>query len=186
MSAHISSCGKYRYLLSRPSTINNPTARQAVFCMLNPSTADANVDDPTIRRLRGYAREWDCSGIKVVNLNALRATYPRKLWEADDPVGPENDEYLFHAAAESRDVICAWGKNARPDRVRRVLELFREARAKTWCLALSKDGTPKHPLYLRADLKPFIWTPDAAPAPSQEVGHGNIFTDPMPSQGEKA
>lgn len=165
MSACISPCGKYRYSLSRPSTIDNPTARPAVFCMLNPSTADATTDDPTIRRLRGFARDWDCAGIIVVNLYALRATNPRELRTASDPIGPENDDYLFQVAHENRDVVCAWGKNARSDRVSRALDIFRAARARTWCLALSKDGTPKHPLYLRADLKPFIWTPGAAPTP---------------------
>ena len=170
VSAHISPCGRYRYLLSRPpfeTCRHVANARPAVFCMLNPSTADAVTDDPTIRRLRGYARDWGCAGIIVVNLYALRATNPRELRTANDPVGPENDDYLYQAASESRDVICAWGKSARPDRVNRALEIFRSARAKTWCLALSKDGTPKHPLYLRANLKPFNWSPDTATAPSK-------------------
>jgi len=134
-------------------------ASAAVFCMLNPSIADAVKDDPTIRRLRGFSEAWDCNGFVVVNLYALRATDPKALRAHADPVGPFNDDWLYWVAREHREIVCAWGKNARPDRERAAIDIFRRAGAKLWCLELTKDGTPKHPLYLRGDLRPVLYAP---------------------------
>lgn len=159
--AVISDCGQYRYTLTRPPRLppllNQPLRPPAVFCMLNPSTADARADDATIRRCRGFAARAELNGILVVNLYALRSTEPRALWEHEDPVGPENDHWLHRAASESGQVICAWGANAKPDRVRVAVELFRAAGARLLCLGTTKDGHPRHPLYVRGDQPLVDW-----------------------------
>src|SRR3954454_15761859 len=90
-NAVISACGRYRYLLSRQV---GPGLRTATFIMLNPSTADATNDDPTIRRCIGFARQWGCGRLAVLNLFAVRATDPAEMKRADDPVGPENRDWF--------------------------------------------------------------------------------------------
>lgn len=122
--------GLYRYRLTRIWDSKN--ARRVVFVMLNPSTADADVDDPTIRKCMGFARQWNqqlrpgiCGqqvreeiqfgGISVVNLFAWRATDPDDLLASPDPIGPDNDDYIrreaFTARAAGSIVVCAWGAN---------------------------------------------------------------------------
>lgn len=159
-SAVLSNCGRYRYLLGRKWD-DGPTA---VFVMLNPSTADALHDDPTIRRCLSYARTWNCGSLTVANLYAWRATDPAELWTATDPVGPENNAHLQAAAALAADcegfLVAAWGANARRDRIDAVLAL--PGMGRLTALALTKDGQPRHPLYLKADLTPQPWTPPAA------------------------
>lgn len=158
-SAVLSSCGRYRYRLGR-EWADGPTA---VFVMLNPSTADALRDDPTIRRCLGYARAWGCGALVVTNLYAWRATDPAELWTASDPVGTDNDKYLSQAATLAADchgpLIAAWGANARPDRIDAVYSIPGMGRLSA--LAITKDGQPRHPLYLKADLTPRIWVPPA-------------------------
>lgn len=149
--AVISPCGSYRYMLTRPSEHLFPTTGPAVFVMLNPSTADAEQDDPTIRRCRGYARSWDCAGIVVANLYAFRATSPKALLTCPDPVGPDNDEWLRELALEHKEIVCAWGANANPKRAAEVVKIFRDAGAKLWCLGTTKSGAPRHPLYVKGD-----------------------------------
>jgi hypothetical protein len=155
--AVISGCGLYRYTLHRPSEVLYPERSTAAFVMLNPSTADATQDDPTIRRCRGFARGWGCAGLTVLNLYALRSTNPAELWKAADPVGPENDDYLRRMAREYGDVVCAWGGNAKPDRVAAFLRIMEGAAARLWCLGNTKDGSPRHPLYVRADQPLVRW-----------------------------
>lgn len=159
MDARISACGQYRYTLSRGSRLLHPMCGPAVFCMLNPSTADATLDDPTIRRCRGFADSWDCAGIIVVNLYALRSTDPSQLWRHDDAVGSENDEWLANVALHHKSICCAWGTNAKPERVRKAVEIFRDCGATLMCLGTTKDGHPRHPLYVRADAKAIEWKP---------------------------
>lgn len=160
-SAVLSDCDRYRYLLGREWDDALPTA---VFVMLNPSTADGRRDDPTIRRCLGYARAWDCGSLMVANLYAWRATDPRELWTADDPVGPENDAHLYAAATIAAEtggpLVAAWGANARQDRIAAVLAL--PGLDRLAALDVTKAGQPKHPLYLKADLTPQPWTAPAA------------------------
>lgn len=154
MGALISDCQQYRYWLTRPSETSNPGASRAFFVMLNPSTADANLDDPTIRRCRGFAKAWDCAGLTVANLYALRSKDPMDLWKHQDPVGPENDDYLERLAREHGDIVCAWGTNADHRRVAefvRIYERLKPRGVRLWCLGVSKSGAPRHPLYIRAD-----------------------------------
>jgi len=157
-NAVISDCLKYRYMLKRPADFMCPMKSTALFIMLNPSTADATLDDPTIRRVRGFSKLWDCNGVIVANLYAYRATNPKELLTADDPIGPENDEWLSRLAREHGDIVCAWGANAKQDRVDKFIELVSEFdNVRLWCLGLTKKGAPKHPLYIKADqpLIPF-------------------------------
>jgi hypothetical protein len=156
MSAVISRCGQYRYMLSRAGDM--AAARgPAVFIMLNPSTADAEVDDPTIRRCRGFAQAWRCNGIQVLNLYALRSTDPKGLWTHPEPVGPDNDEWLGRAVNSGEDVVCAWGANARPERVREVVRLLHACGARLKCLGVTQSGAPRHPLYIAASQKLEDW-----------------------------
>lgn len=132
-------------------------AYHAVFVMLNPSTADAAQDDPTIRRCVGYASVWGRTGIIVANLYALRRTDPAELWKHSDPVGPLNDEYLAELVQQYGDIICAWGVNARADRVAAFRDLVEANGGRTFCLGVTKDGHPRHPLYLKRDARPVQW-----------------------------
>ena len=131
------------------------------FVMLNPSTADAEEDDPTIRRCIGFAGNMGYGGIEVVNLFAYRATNPKALADARDPVGPENDEAILEAMKGTGIVVCAWGAlhfDGLADRVGEVLALLKRANLVTACLALTQDGEPRHPLYLgyrKAAITPY-------------------------------
>lgn len=148
--AVISDCGKYRYLLTRPSELEYPDRGTALFIMLNPSTADASIDDPTIRRCRGFAKRWGCNGIVVANLYAFRATNPKELNQVDDPIGPLNDDYLRNLLQEHETVVCAWGANAKQDRVDWFLNQAHRLTSFV-CLGVTKRNQPKHPLYIKAD-----------------------------------
>ncbi|PWU30679.1 hypothetical protein DK254_00030 [Pseudomonas sp. RW407] len=161
MDAIISDCGLYRYLLTRETGLLLAEKPGALFVMLNPSTADATLDDPTIRRCIGFATAWDCAGLAVANLYAYRATDPRELWRCADPVGPENDRHLAALAAEYGDIVCAWGSHARPERVAAVVNLLQAAGARLWCLGANQDGSPKHPLYIKRDQPLVEWQPSA-------------------------
>lgn len=156
-NAIISTDEKYRYWLSREW---GSDADFALFVMLNPSTADAEIDDPTIRRCISFADSWDASGIVVVNLYAYRATSPKELWTVDDPVGNTNNTWLLEMADRYKTVVCAWGANARGDRVRKFCELMRQVNADLWCLGTTKSGAPRHPLYVKGDTELQRWTPD--------------------------
>lgn len=151
-TAEISDCGRYRYSLHRRWDVTKPNA---VWIMLNPSTADAEQDDPTIIRCMNFARSWGLGGIVVVNLYGLRATNPKELWRADDPIGPDNDRHLYVYTKShifERIIVAAWGANAKPDRVRQVMSMPQMQRAQ--CLGVTKHGAPRHPLYVRGDTTP--------------------------------
>jgi hypothetical protein len=147
--ALLSDCGRYRYSLTRQWRFT-PDPRPATFVMLNPSTADALVDDPTITRCIGFAKAWGLDGITVVNLYAYRSTDPDGLWRVDDPVGPDNDLAIQTAVREAarRDapIVAAWGVNARPDRVEHVLTF--PGMDRLTALGETARGAPRHPLYM--------------------------------------
>jgi hypothetical protein len=151
--ARFSSCGVYRYELWRSWNTKPPI----VFLMLNPSTADAERNDPTVERCERRARALRAGGVIVVNIFALRSTDPKALYRAPDPVGPENDESIVRSCAtlQPRAVICAWGRHGNlHGRGAAVLALLRTHGVIPMCLGLNGDGTPKHPLYLRYSAKP--------------------------------
>lgn len=157
--ATVSACGQYRYHLYRQWDAGQPWL---LFVMLNPSTADADVDDATIRRCTTFALAHGFGGIEVVNLFAYRATDPAALRRAGYPVGPENDSWISDAAeacVEARGSVClAWGANAAGlERPQVVLPLLRRAGATLLCLQVTRSGYPQHPLYLPSEtrLRPF-------------------------------
>lgn len=144
-TAFLSRDGVYRYRLGR----RWGTGPYALFIMLNPSTADAMIDDPTIRRCIGFAKREGCGGLFVGNLFAYRATRPEHLVFAEDPEGPENTRHL---KAMIRDPhvelrVAAWGAHPQVNRACDPLPL-----AFDWkCLGRTQAGHPRHPLYVRSD-----------------------------------
>ena len=125
--------------------------------MLNPSTADAEKFDPTVRRCFGFARDWGFGGLEVVNLFALRSTYPDLLGKAGDPVGPGNDAAILTAVEGSDLVVAAWGIHGRlHGRDRAVLKLI-EGIADLYCLGTTKAKDPLHPLHQPKSLKPVLY-----------------------------
>jgi len=122
--------------------------------MLNPSRADAVVDDPTIRRCIGFARDWGYGGLEVVNLFAYRAVHPTDLARSPDPVGEENDRYLASLHQRVERVILAWGNwGTLHGRDRAVLSLLTETK-RFYCLGVTRSGQPRHPLYLKRTVLP--------------------------------
>jgi len=125
---------------------------------LNPSRADATVDDPTLRRCIGFARSWGFSGLRLANLFAWRAPDPRALGRLQDPVGPEADRWLVRLADGADLVLAAWGNGGRlGGRSQAVLRLLPALHV----LRLTQAGEPAHPLYLPAALQPQPWSPAA-------------------------
>ena len=159
MDAVISECGKYRYVLRRSLGSVLRWYKPMLFVMLNPSTADATEDDPTIRRCMDFARREGMTHLNVVNLFAFRSPDPKELRYADDPVGPENDRYLREEIGKHSHgaVVAAWG--AHHFAMTRGSEVYEMAPDKFWCLGRTKGGYPKHPLYLpkNAPLEQFSW-----------------------------
>lgn len=169
--ADISSCGRYRYLLEREwrgthdrknwewlgvrdgagEELGHP--KTALFVMLNPSTADEDVDDPTIRRCVGFAKTWNYEALAVVNLFAYRATKPKDLFAAGDAIhGPRNQEVIERAVRDAGIIICAWGAHGdeyQGETVRGWMHMKRH-----YALGFTRDGKPRHPLYLKADAVP--------------------------------
>lgn len=169
-STVISPNGIYRYRLCRKyaGLLDRPFLTPCVFVMLNPSTADADRDDPTIRRCLGYARAWGRGDLFVVNLFALRATDPSRLYAHADPVGPENEgivrEIVGFARLTGGIVVCGWGRHGvlhHQDRA--MLRWLRDEGVAPHCLATTRDGQPRHPLYLPRDLSPVPYEGRAAP-----------------------
>lgn len=152
--AVVSECGQYRYSLTRRW---DEGSGRCVFIMLNPSTADAMMDDPTIRRCIGFAQEWGFAMLEVVNLYAFRATDPKDLFRAADSVGPENWEYIWTAVRSADLVVCAWGKPGHGRGRWMKDELIRKAAIRLHVLKLNRDGSPAHPLYLSKNLQPMEW-----------------------------
>ncbi|RVK60561.1 DUF1643 domain-containing protein [Sinorhizobium meliloti] len=149
-SAILSECGAYRYRLERQWDGDKP---KIAFLMLNPSTADASQDDPTLRRCISFARAWGFGGLIIGNLFALRSTDPKALYDHPDPIGPDNDQHILAIAKSARKIVCAWGTHGNlHDRGREIaerLEFF-----DLFALKVTADGQPGHPLYLAADTQP--------------------------------
>lgn len=161
--------GRYRYTLWRRW---DPMGPRVAMVMLNPSTADAVRDDPTISRCVRLARGWGYGSLEVVNLFALRAQDPRVLHRATDPVGPENDRYLIRAIRRATTIVAAWGNHGSlGHRDRQVMDLL-AARGSVYCLGKNLTGQPRHPLYLRGDtpLVRYRWRSRNRPQPAHSAG----------------
>ncbi len=155
--ARFSPCRCWRYLLWRRWDAARPAAN---FLMLNPSTADETRLDPTCTRARRYAERWGYGALIVTNVFAWRATDPRRMLAARDPVGPENDRAIVAAAREAALVVCAWGNHgAERGRSAEVRALLESAGVAPHALRVNAGGEPAHPLYLAAALRPRRWAP---------------------------
>jgi len=152
--AIISECKNYRYSLWRIWDNSKP---KIMFLMLNPSTADETKDDATIRRCTGFSKDWGYGGFYVCNLFAFRATNPNELLKQDNPFGDRNIFETRKLVDKVDKVVCAWGNKPI---IKKVLKgqsefnLLSITADKLYYLELSKDNTPKHPLYLRKTLIP--------------------------------
>lgn len=151
--AHFSDNRKYRYSLWR---VWDPKKPMLCYCMLNPSTADENENDPTVERCQRRAQALGYGGMFVVNIFAYRSTDPAKLKKVSDPVGSYNDTKLIDVFKECKTIICGWGKHGSlHDRGRHVLAMIQvRARKTPYALKINKDGSPAHPLYIGYDVKP--------------------------------
>lgn len=165
MSAVISDCGAFRYTLHRriPSMLR--WVRPCLFIMLNPSTADATQDDPTIRRCLGFAKREGCTSLTVVNLYALRATDPAALTQQGPVemvaiIGPDNDRHIREQAEQHRlgIIVAAWGAHPMARRRERAVA---DIIGPMYCLGTTKAGAPRHPLYVKGDAPLLPWEPPA-------------------------
>lgn len=166
--ARLSACGRYRYLLWREwrgthdrkhwewlgfkdgagAEVGHP--KPCLFVMLNPSTADGEVDDPTIRRCVAFAKAWRYERLEVVNLFAYRATAPEDLFAAGDAMhGYENQEIVERAARDAGLIVCAWGAHGDHGQQDEIVRGWMEGR-RHYALGFTRSGQPKHPLYLKA------------------------------------
>ena len=151
-SAIFSDDRRYRYLLTR--RVGTSQIR-VLFVMLNPSAADEERNDPTIRRCIGFARDWDFGLLEVVNLFALMSTDPKGLLVAEEPVGPDNDATIQAALRRADRVVLAWGNQGSHHRERAelVTKMALDA-SPPHHLGLTKIGFPRHPLLVPGDTRP--------------------------------
>lgn len=147
-TAIISEDNQYRYQLLR---VWDETLPRILFIMLNPSTADATKDDPTIRRVISFAKSWGYGGVYVGNLFAFRSTDPKRLKYVTDPTGEDNIQHITTMFGLVDKIIYAWGNNqTEPDWLCDLVPA-------PYCIELSKKGVPKHPLYLKKDTQPTLF-----------------------------
>lgn len=158
-SADLSEDGIYRYKLGRLWESSKPACG---WLMLNPSTADADIDDPTIRKCIGFASRWGFGEIQVVNLYGYRSTSPKQLFEIHDPMGPKNWEHIHYVCSFCNVLIAAWGCESVIKQLnRRGLNAYdtisqihyRFPNLQIQCLGKSPNGNPYHPLMLSYDTQ---------------------------------
>jgi hypothetical protein len=169
-SAYISLDGLYRYTLARSWVGEGLPGNSGfvTFILLNPSTADGQVDDPTVRRCINFAKRWRMDGLLMVNLFGLRASNPRALLTVKDPIGPDNDTKVLDACHNSKWIIAGWGTQE-GDLGRLVEKRAVEIRLRLVCgghrnlyaLGVTRSGAPRHPLYVAAHAEPSAWPPRA-------------------------
>lgn len=164
MSAIISPCGQYRYRLDR--RIDMHSRRVIAWIMVNPSTADAVVDDQTIKKVIGFSAANGFGHAIVGNLFAYRSTDVAALATATDPVGPDNDAHLRYILADADTLVFAWGAgNKLPaslrNRWRAMANMAKEVKFSPYCLGTCNDGHPRHPQMLGYSTPLELWFPPA-------------------------
>ncbi len=158
-TAVYSDCERYRYSLTREW---NPRGSRLLYIMLNPSTANEVQNDPTVERCERRARHLGFGAFQVTNIFAWRATDPRDLKKAKEPIGPQNDQTLIDAADWADQIIAAWGAHgSHLGRGPVVGELLRKLGHDLYHLGLSKHGHPRHPLYVAYAQEPEPWLREA-------------------------
>jgi hypothetical protein len=162
-TATFSSCGLYRYELRR---VWKSKERTMVFVGLNPSTADESTDDPTIRRILGFADDWGFGTLVMLNAFAFRATDPKALHVraacGHEVIGAGNDAAIARAFETNRagKLVVGWGMHgALLDRGGHVAEMARTLHGRPQCLGTTGSGQPKHPLYLAASTRAVRYGP---------------------------
>jgi hypothetical protein len=155
-TAVLSPCGLYRYTLERWWNAERPG--NLVVIGLNPSTADALQDDPTIRRCVDFADQMGFGGLVMLNAYGYRATDPKALADVADFTGHENDRYLAATLAGVPWAVCAWSDHVAAVRRDEILSIFREVDCKPRVFGLTKNGAPRHPLYLPRTARPVPWS----------------------------
>lgn len=154
-TALYSDCERYRYLLSRVWSPDQPTL---LFVLLNPSTATEAQNDPTVERCQRRAEALGYGGFQVANLFAFRATDPGVMRAAADPIGPDNDATLREAAKNADQILCGWGNHgAHLGRGATIAALLRATGKPLRHLGLTQTGHPAHPLYIAYARPPIIW-----------------------------
>jgi len=154
-SAVYSDCEQYRYMLTR---VWDGAGQRALFIMLNPSTATEVQNDPTVERCERRSRTLGFGAFRVLNIFAYRATDPRDMRAAPDPVGPGNDAAILESLPWADRVICAWGTHGEHLNRGSIVEaMLRKAGVPLYHLGLSKAGHPKHPLYIGYKVQPQLW-----------------------------
>jgi len=138
----------YRYSLIRKW---NENGNKIAWIMLNPSTADENIDDPTIRRCIGFSKIWEAGEIEIVNLFAYRSTNPKYLYTYDDPIGKENDSFILNSVIKADKVVIAWGAHGLLQKRSKYVmsDLLKDYHKKIFFLKKLKNGEPGHPLYVK-------------------------------------
>lgn len=156
---------QYRYTLTHAITpgfeelIGSTLTAECVFIGLNPSTADEQQEDPTIRRCIGYANTWGYDVLTMLNIFAYRSTNPKRLYRHYiDPIGPDNDRFLVEVCQRAQLVVCAWGAHGSyHNRAANVRSMLQKAEVVLHYLKLVGSGQPGHPLYLPGNLEPTPW-----------------------------
>ena len=149
-----SDCESYRYLLTRVWG----AGQKALFIMLNPSTATEMQNDPTVERCERRSRALGFGAFRVTNIFAFRATDPKVMRAAADPVGPESDTAILNSLAWADQIICAWGNHGlHLDRGAKVQTLLQATGRPLLHLGLTGQNQPKHPLYISYDQQPESW-----------------------------
>ena len=155
MGALFDATGHYRYSLWRTWEPVHPTL---LMILLNPSTADGERDDPTIRRCRQFATAWGYGGLEIVNLFAYRTPHPSCLRQAKEPIGGQNDAVIQGAIAHAAQVVVAWGNGGSfLGRDRTILQAL--VSQPLHCLGITQRGQPRHPLYLPKGRLPEAYDP---------------------------
>lgn len=163
-----SPCRDYRYCLWRIWR-NIAAPRFVLWCLCNPSTADDDDLDPTLRRCRDFSQAWDFDAMCIVNLFAFRATDPAEMKAADDPVGDDNDLWIARLASDAELIVAGWGKIGvhlnRPEAIR---VLFNSIGRELHCLKVNANGSPQHPLYVAGSANPIEYKFDRPTVVSEE------------------
>jgi hypothetical protein len=155
-TALYSDCERYRYALTREWDSHG---KRVLFIMLNPSKATELQNDPTVERCERRARALGFGAFRVTNIFAWRETDPRKMRQAIDPTGPENDAVILDGVNWADVIVAAWGTHgAHLGRGPAMTAVLRSSNRELHTLGLTKAGHPKHPLYISYAQEPVLWS----------------------------
>jgi hypothetical protein len=144
---------KYRYVLRHRWEDLLPE-KACMWIGLNPSTADENQLDPTLRRIKGYSHSWAYNCFYMCNLFAFRATLPKDMKREPYPIGCLNDQEIVRCAEKCDLIVACWGADGKfKDRAEYVISMLKDESKQIFCIGKTKDGFPKHPLYVSKQVK---------------------------------